>query len=70
MNILQSLDKMTPLQTGATVGASVFLYMLLMSYNPYLPPALLFGGTVFLLGYLLKGGDIKDLPSTDKVNYD
>lgn len=48
----------TPVSAALVCGIFALFYIMLMSYSPYLPPALIVSIIVTLFVYAVKGGEI------------
>ena len=48
----------SPASSAMVTGIFVLVYMILMSYSPYLPPAFIFSIIAATLVYMVKGGNV------------
>lgn len=48
----------TPISSALVTGVFVLIYMILMSYSPYLPSAFIFSLIAGTLVYVIRGGTI------------
>jgi hypothetical protein len=47
----------SPFAASLTTGIIIVIYVILLGYSPYLPPAVFLSATAAILVYLLKGGE-------------